>query len=53
MPSKAQLIQNKGILFAEQQEINTYPKADGCGFKISPEVLEFKRNIIAEYEIVP
>jgi uncharacterized protein YggE len=32
--------------------INTYSKAyGGRGFKISPEVLEFKRNIISEYEI--
>lgn len=32
--------------------IDTYSKAyGGRGFKISPEVLEFKRNIISEYEI--
>lgn len=32
--------------------INTYSKAyGGRGFKISSEVLEFKRNIISEYEI--
>lgn len=32
--------------------INTYNKAfGGSGFKVSPEVLEFKRMIISEYEI--
>lgn len=32
--------------------INTYNKAfGGSGFKVSPEVLEFKRTIISEYEI--
>lgn len=34
------------------QEINTYSKAyGGSGFKISPEVLEFKRKVISEYQI--
>ena len=33
--------------------INTYSKGyGGSGFKISPEVLEFKRNIISAYEII-
>ena len=32
--------------------INTYNKAfGGSGFKVSPEVLEFKRTIVSEYEI--
>ena len=32
--------------------INTYSKAyGGRGFKISPEVIEFKRNIVSEFEI--
>lgn len=34
------------------EEINTYSKGfGGRGFKISPEVLEFKRTLISEYEI--
>ena len=46
--------QNGGFIVANQQEMNTYSKAfGGQGFKISPQVLEFKRNIISEYEIAP
>lgn len=33
-------------------ELNTYNKGfGGDGFKISPEVLEFKRSVVSEYEI--
>ncbi|WP_121356578.1 SIMPL domain-containing protein [Flavisolibacter nicotianae] len=38
--------------FSSGEQINTYSKAyGGRGFKISPEVLEFKRKVISEYEI--
>lgn len=34
------------------EQINTYSKAyGGRGFKIAPEVLEFKRKVVSEYEI--
>lgn len=40
--------------YAVAQEVNTYSKAfGGRGFKISPEVLEFKRTVVSEYEIEP
>ena len=36
-----------------QVEMNTFAKGfGGRGFKISPEVLEFKRTILSEYELV-
>ena len=39
--------------YSAGQGINTYSKAyGGRGFKISPEVLEFRRNIISEYRIL-
>ena len=39
--------------YSSGERINTYSKAyGGRGFKISPEVLEFKRKIISEYTIV-
>jgi uncharacterized protein YggE len=38
--------------YAVAQEVQTYSKAfGGNGFKVSPEVMEFRRNIISEYEI--
>jgi uncharacterized protein YggE len=38
--------------YSTGERINTYSKAyGGRGFKISPEVLEFRRTIISEYEI--
>lgn len=38
--------------YATEQGINTYNKGyGGRGFKISPEVIEFKRNIITEFKI--
>jgi uncharacterized protein YggE len=38
--------------YAVAQEVNTYAKGfGGSGFRVSPEVLEFRRNIISEYEI--
>jgi len=38
--------------YENNQEIETFSKAyGGRGFKISPEVMEFKRNIISEYII--
>lgn len=38
--------------YSSGESINTYSKAyGGRGFKISPEVLEFKRTLISEYEI--
>ena len=38
--------------YSSGERINTYSKAyGGRGFKISPEVLEFKRKIISEYTI--
>ncbi|MFC6998379.1 SIMPL domain-containing protein [Rufibacter roseus] len=37
-----------------RQEMNTYAKGmGGNGFKISPEVLEFKRTVVSEYELKP
>lgn len=37
-------------LYSSGERIETYSKAyGGRGFKISPEVLEFRRNIVAEY----
>lgn len=38
--------------YGSQEEIQTFAKGyGGNGFKISPEVMEFKRTIISEYEI--
>jgi len=38
--------------YSTYERIDTYSKAyGGTGFKISPEVIEFKRNIITEFEI--
>jgi uncharacterized protein len=43
---------NDDETFSSGDQINTYSKAyGGRGFKISPEVLEFKRKVISEYEI--
>jgi uncharacterized protein YggE len=43
---------NNSETYTSGERIETYSKAyGGRGFKISPEVLEFKRNIISEYEI--
>ncbi len=40
--------------YAVEASMNTYAKGyGGGGFKISPEVLEFKRNVVSEYEIKP
>lgn len=37
-------------LYSSGERIETFSKAyGGRGFKISPEVLEFRRNIVAEY----
>jgi uncharacterized protein YggE len=45
---------NESDGYAVAQEVNTYSKAfGGRGFKISPEVLEFKRTVVSEYEIEP
>ncbi|SRR5579871_124187 len=39
-------------IYSSGERINTYSKAyGGRGFKIAPEVIEFRRNIISEYEI--
>jgi len=38
--------------YSSYERIDTYGKGfGGAGFKISPEVLEFKRNIVAEFKI--
>ena len=38
--------------YSSNDEIRTYAKGyGGSGFKISPEVMEFKRTIVSEYEI--
>ena len=38
--------------YSTGESINTYSKAyGGRGFKISPEVIEYRRNIISEFEI--
>lgn len=40
--------------FVVQEAMNTYAKGyGGGGFKISPEVLEFKRNVVSEYALKP
>ncbi|WP_207534815.1 SIMPL domain-containing protein [Desertivirga arenae] len=41
-----------GNYYKSNEEIQTFGKGyGGSGFKISPEVMEFKRTIISEYEI--
>ena len=43
--------ENEG--YSTGEPINTYSKAyGGRGFKVSPEVIEFKRNIMSEFEIL-
>jgi len=45
---------NESADYAVAQEVNTYAKGfGGSGFKISPEVLEFKRTVVSEYEMEP
>lgn len=39
--------------YTSGQRINTYNKGyGGRGFRVAPEVIEFKRNIITEFEII-
>jgi uncharacterized protein YggE len=46
--------QPEGHGYVTQEAVQTYSAANArAGFKISPEVLEFKRNIVSEYEIMP
>ncbi|MGV3586393.1 MAG: SIMPL domain-containing protein [Adhaeribacter sp.] len=45
---------NESAAYEVAQEVSTYAKGfGGSGFKISPEVLEFKRTVVSEYAIAP
>lgn len=51
--SNAEEISSEGNeRYSSGEAINTYSKAyGGRGFRVSPEVLEFKRKVVSEYEI--